>query len=120
MLKNFGRNIWIADGSNVAVIGFRYPTRMAVMRLSNGSLFIWSPIQLTDSLRTEVDAVGQVRHIIAPNSLHHLFLAEWKRAYPGARVYAPPGLRKKRQDVLFDADLGSEPGQDWAEEIDQV
>jgi hypothetical protein len=88
MLKEFGREIWIADGPDVAVVGFHYPTRMAVVRLRDGSLFIWSPIKLTDSLRSAVDAVGEVRHIVAPNSLHHLFLQEWKRAYPGAKVYA--------------------------------
>ena len=120
MLKQFGREIWIADGPDVSVVGFHYPTRMAVMRLSSGDLFIWSPIQLTDSLRAGVDALGQVRHIIAPNSLHHLFLPEWKRAYPGANVYAPPGLRKKREDVDFDADLGNAPSPDWVDEIDQV
>jgi len=120
MLKEFGREIWIADGPDVAVFGFHYPTRMAVVRLRDGSLFIWSPIKLTDSLRSAVDAAGEVRHIIAPNSLHHLFLQEWKRAYPGAKVYAPPGLRKRRADIVFDADLGSEPSPDWAEEIDQV
>jgi uncharacterized protein DUF4336 len=120
MLKQFGREIWTADGRNVSVVGFHYPTRMAVMRLSGGSLFIWSPIQLTDSLRAAVDALGQVRHIIAPNSLHHLFLPEWKRAYPGANVYAPPGLREKREDIDFDADLGNGPSPDWVDEIDQV
>jgi hypothetical protein len=120
MLKEFGHAIWTADGPDVAVVGFRYPTRMAAIGLSDESLFIWSPIQLTDRLRAEVDAVGQVRHIIAPNSLHHLFLPEWKRAYPGAKVYAPPGLRKKRKDIVFDADLGSAPDPDWVAEIDQV
>jgi hypothetical protein len=120
MLKELDHEIWIADGSEVAVVGFRYPTRMAVIRLSDGGLFIWSPIQLTDGLRAEVDAVGQVRHIIAPNSLHHLFLPEWKRAYPSAKLYAPPRLRKKREDIVFDADLGSVPSLDWIGEIDQV
>jgi hypothetical protein len=120
MLKQFGHEVWIADGPDIAIVGFHYPTRMAVIKLSDHSLFIWSPIQLMDNLRTEVDALGQVRHIIAPNSLHHLFLPEWKRAYPGAKVYAPPGLRKKRQDIVFDADLGDAPGPDWAGEIDQV
>ena len=37
-----------------------------------------------------------------------------------ARVYAPPGLRKKRADIRFDADLGDGPSSDWAGEIDQV
>jgi hypothetical protein len=120
MLTEFGHEIWTADGPHVSLAGFHYPTRMAVIRLSDEGVFIWSPIQLTDSLRAEVDAVGPVRHIVAPNSLHHLFLPEWKRAYPGARVYAAPGLRKKRKDIVFDADLGNVPGRDWGEEIDQV
>jgi hypothetical protein len=120
MLKQFGHDLWIADGPNVAVAGFHYPTRMAVIKLSDGSLFIWSPIKPTDSLRAEVDAVGQVRHLIAPSSLHHLFLPEWKRAYPKAWLYAPPGLRKRRNDITFDADLGNAPSPDWVEDIDQV
>jgi hypothetical protein len=36
MLEQFDHEIWIADGSEVAVIGFRYPTRMAVIRLFGG------------------------------------------------------------------------------------
>jgi hypothetical protein len=120
MLKQFGDEVWTADGPDLVIAGFHYPTRMAVIRLSDGRLFIWSPIQSTDILRAEVDSLGQVRHIIAPNSLHHLFLPEWKRAYPGAKVYAPPGLRKKRKDIVFDDDLGNAPNQDWAGEIDQV
>jgi hypothetical protein len=120
MLKQFGHEVWTADGTDVVIVGFHYPTRMAVMRLSDRCLFIWSPIQLTETLRAEVDAFGQVRHIIAPHSPHHLFLPEWKSAYPGAKVYAPPGLRKKREDIVFDADLGNTPSPDWAEEIDQA
>lgn len=120
MVQEFGREIWIVDGPCVAVAGFHYPTRMAVIRLSDGSLFIWSPIRLTDALRAAVDAIGRVRHIVAPNSLHHLFLAEWKQAYPDATLYAPPGLRQKRQDIAFDADLGDAPDAAWAGEIDQV
>lgn len=119
-MKEFGRDIWIADGPDVAVARFRYPTRMAVIRLADGGLFVWSPIRLTDDLRAAVDALGRVAHIVAPNSLHHLFLAEWQRAYPGARLYAAPGLRKKRRDLAFDAELDDAAASDWAGEIDQV
>jgi hypothetical protein len=120
MLKSFGEDIWIAEGADVAVVGFRYPTRMTVIRLGNGDLFIWSPIAFSDDLRAAVDALGRVRHIVAPNSLHHLFLQAWKSAYPDAKLYAPPRLRKKRADIVFDADLGDTPSLDWAGEIDQV
>jgi hypothetical protein len=120
MPKSFGQEIWIADGAEVAVAGFRYPTRMAVIRLGNGDLLIWSPIAFGDELRAAVDALGRVRHIVAPNSLHHLFLPEWKRAYPEAKLYAPPRLRTKRADIAFDGDLGNAPITAWAGEIDQA
>ncbi len=120
MLKPFGRDIWIVDGGEAAVAGFRYPTRMAVIRLSDGGLFIWSPIALTPSLRTDVDTLGPVRHIVAPNSLHHLFIQDWKRGYPEAKLHAAPGLRKKRADIPFDAELADAPAREWAGQIDQV
>ncbi|AMN44995.1 DUF4336 domain-containing protein [Rhodoplanes sp. Z2-YC6860] len=120
MLQPFGPNIWIVDGSDVAVAGFRYPTRAAVIRLSAGGLFIWSPVHLTDKLRTELDALGTVRHIVAPNSLHHLFLHEWKQAFPNARLYAPPRLQKTRPDLAFDAELDDESGTEWSGEIESV
>ncbi|MBN9268389.1 MAG: DUF4336 domain-containing protein, partial [Hyphomicrobium sp.] len=106
MLTPFDDEIWIADGPEVAVVGFRYPTRMAIIRLSDGGLFIWSPVALTQSLGAAVDILGPVRHIVAPNSLHHVFVPDWKRAYPHAKLYAPPGLRQKRKDIAFDCDLG--------------
>lgn len=120
MLTPFGHDIWIADGPHVSVAGFHYPTRMAAIRLADRSLFIWSPVELTGELRAQVDALGDVRHVVAPNSLHHLFIPEWKQAYPGAKLHAPPGLREKRPDIAFDADLGDAPNAGWAGAIDQV
>lgn len=121
MLKEFGPDIWIADGPDVvAALGFHYPTRMAVIRLNVGDLFIWSPTALTDRLRAEVESLGKVRHLVAPNLLHHVFIADWKRAYPDAYLYAPPGLREKRKDLDFDGDLTNAPMPYWAGEIDQV
>jgi hypothetical protein len=121
VLEPFGPNIWIAGGPDVtAYLGFHYPTRMAVIRLGSGDLVIWSPVPLADALRAEVDALGPVRHIIAPNSLHHLSVPDWAQAYPAARLHAAPGLRTKRKDIAFHDDLSDAPNADWAGEIDQA
>ena len=121
MLKPFAPDIWIADGSEiVATLGFRYPTRMSVVRLADGGLFVWSPVALSEGLRAEVDMLGEVRHLVAPNSLHYLFIPEWKRAFPTARVHAASGLREKRADIAVDTELGDAPNAAWAGEIDQV
>lgn len=119
-LREFGADIWFADGPAVSFYGFPYPTRMVVIRLSNGDLFVWSPIELSPALKREVDRFGRVRHLVSPNSLHHLFLGQWKKAYPDAQLYAPPGLRRKRKDLAFDAELGDVPDKAWKNEIDQV
>ena len=120
MLKSFGPEIWIVDGSQVSTGGFHYGTRVAVIRLSAGDLFIWSPVRLTEELRSQIDALGEVRHLVPPNSLHHLFVDDWRSAYPKASIYAPPRLRKKRKDIDFAGDLGNEPAAAWAGDIDQA
>ncbi len=121
MLQPLDENLWTAAGPQVRVLGFGYPTRMAVMRLKDGGLFIWSPTQLTAELRAAVDALGPVRHLVSPTAMHHLFLAQWQAAYPDARLYAPPGLRQRRPDLAFDADLeDGAMGHPWAGEMDQV
>jgi len=119
-LQPFGPDIWIADGPVASFHGFPYSTRMAVIRLSDGSLFVWSPVALSAALRAVVDALGPVRHLVSPNALHHLFLAEWTSAYPDARLYASPRLRRKCQDLSFNAELGDVPEPAWAGDIDQV
>jgi len=119
-LREFGPDIWIAEGPVVSFLGFAYSTRAAVIRLSNGGLFVWSPIALTDALERDVDAIGPVRCLVSPNRLHHLFLEQWKFAYPEARLYASPGLRRKRRDLSFDGELGDAPEPEWATDIDQV
>jgi hypothetical protein len=119
-LQPIGQDIWIADGESVSVAGFHYPTRMALIRLNDGGLFVWSPTALSDALRAEVDTLGPVRFIVAPNSLHHLFIPPWQAAYPGAKTIAAPGLAKRRSDIAFDGELGDDAHAGWAQEIEQV
>ena len=120
MLEEFGPSLYAADGPTVSFMGFPYPTRMAVVRLSDGSSWVWSPVGLTDELASAVDAIGPVRYVVSPNKIHHLFLAGWRERWPEARVYAPPGLAKRKPELHFDAELGDAPDPAWADDIDQV
>ena len=120
MLEEFGPSIYTADGPTVSFYGFPYPTRMAVVRLSDGNVWVWSPIALSDELVNSLTALGPVRHIVSPNKIHHLFLAEWVERWPAARLYAPPGLANRRRDLTFDEELGDQPNPAWAADIVQV
>ena len=108
-LVPIGPDIWLAEGAVVSFYGFPYPTRMVLIRLAGGGLFVWSPIALSAELMADVDALGPVEHLASPNAIHHLFLGAWKTAYPAARLYASPGLARKRKDLRFDATLNDMP-----------
>jgi hypothetical protein len=120
MLEAFGPSLYVAEGPTVSFYGFPYPTRMAIAPLGDGGLWLWSPVALTAELERAVDALGPVRHIVSPNKIHHLFLAEWAARWPEARLHAPPGLAARRPDLHFDAELTDLPDPAWASDIDQT
>ena len=120
MFKEFGPSLYMADGPTVSFYGFPYPTRMAVARLSDGSAWVWSPVALTDDIVDFMETFESVGHIVSPNKIHHLFLAQWHDRWPSAHMYAPPGLAERKPDLPFDAELGDTPAPAWAGDVDQV
>ena len=97
MLERVHETLWVVDGENVSFYGIPYPTRSLIACLQNGDLWIWSPVKLTANLRAEVDRLGPVRHLVSPNKLHHLYLQDWKAAYPEIAVV---GTAIDDQEVL--------------------
>ena len=121
-MEPFASELWLFDGPAVTGAGgFRFPTHMVVIRLPGaGGLWVWSPVALTEDVRRTVDALGPVRHLIAPNTLHHTFLAEWTACYPEAQVYAAPGLTQEVAATTIHSTLADEADPAWAGVIDQV
>lgn len=115
-----GGNIWIVDGDVVPWFGMPYTTRTTVVRLSGDRLWIHSPGAITESLKRELDSLGDVGYLISPNKIHHLYLSDWQSLYPDALLFASPGLADKRQDITFDQQLSDYPDSEWAAEIDQL
>lgn len=84
---------------------FRLPARMTVLPLREGGIALVSPIPIDDALAGTLAALGEVRFLIAPNLLHHLYLDAAIRRYPAATVLAPSGLAHKRPDLRIDRSL---------------
>jgi len=125
-LKPVAGEIWLVDGP---IIGFRYlgmrlpfPTRMTIVRLSNGSLWVHSPTELTAELRADIENLGPVRHLIAPNRIHYWWIGDWQRAFPDALAHGAPGVRERAaaRGIAFDRDLSDQPAPEWAGQIDQL
>jgi hypothetical protein len=85
--------------------GFWFPTRMTVMPLGGDGIGLISPIPIDDVLARKVEALGEVKALIAPNLLHHLYLGAAIARWPRASVLAPAALRIKRPDLRIDRAL---------------
>jgi len=119
-MRELDENLWVTEAPlkvfGVADVG----ARMTIVRLADGGLWVHSPIRLTDARKAALDRLGPVRSVVAPNCFHHMFVRDYFAAYPDARVYAAPGLEKKRKDLPFHGVLGDDAPEDWAGEIDQT
>jgi hypothetical protein len=119
MLEPFGSDLWFADGETVSFHGFDYPTRMVAVRLADGGLWLWSPVEKTTALEEEIRALGPVRHIVSPNNLHHLFLGQWQTAFPDAKLWGTATTIAKYPDLQFAGALDDDSPADWRGQIGQ-
>jgi hypothetical protein len=129
VLKPVGEDLWVVDGPviRMAYLGgsIPFPTRMVIVRLRSGDLFLWSPIEPDGGLLSQVDALGPVGHLVSPNKIHYAHIGAWKRWYPEAMTWASPGVRERAAsqgvDVsAFDVELSDEANVLWREDLDQL
>jgi len=114
--KPVGPDIWLIDGPVVRCGRIPYSTRATVVRLENGDLWVHSPTALSDALRAEIDALGPVRHLVAPNHAHTRHIADWHAVYPRATVWAAPGVTLEMACALQPA--AAEPP--WSGQMEQI
>jgi hypothetical protein len=119
MLESIADGVWV-EARPLRFFGVETGTRMTVVRLADGGLFVHSPIPLDGGTREAVDALGKVKAVVAPSLFHHLSVGEWMRAYPGAVFCACPGLEHKRRDLDWQRVLGDEPEPEWRGDLEQV
>lgn len=89
-------------------------SRATLISMPSGAVAVFSPIALTDEVRNAVREMGTLKYVVAPDMVHHIFVGQWHKEFPDARVVAPDGLQQKRekagdQDVRFDTVF--KPGQ---------
>lgn len=115
-LVSLSEDIWYTE-SKLNWYFLTFGIRMVVVKLPGGGLWLHSPIQIDDGLYEEIVNLGNVEHIVAPSCLHHMYAQDAKNRFPGATLWAAPGLEKKRSDIKFDATFNKEEPS-WRDSID--
>ncbi len=117
-LEPFADGVWICDGPRVRMMTIPFETRMTVVALESGSLWVHSPFQPTPGLQADVDALGTVGFIVAPNKIHSLGVGPWKERYPSAEVWVSPRFRERHPRAPVDHVMGTEAPAAWNGQIE--
>jgi len=121
-LQAFGRYLWIVDGLPVRDFGVMFTTRMTIARLSDGSLWVHSPVSVPFAALSRITDLGPVRYLVAGTPRHVWRLAEWHALFPDAQLWAPriSPLTLKKGHLPFTGTLGNGAPQGWATDFDQL
>lgn len=101
-LEDHGGGLWSSSGTIRLPGGLVLPLRTVIARLPEGGLWIHAPRAFTAEEADEIDALGVVEHLVAPNALHHLAFADAVARWPDATTWGSAALATKRPDLAFD------------------
>lgn len=77
-----------------------FDLRMLALRLTNGTLLVYSPIPLKkDESFGKLEALGQVSVVLAPNHFHTLGIKPFKTRYPQLQLLASQAAISRLQKV---------------------
>ena len=100
-LREIASNFWVIEDA-ISLGGIHLPLRSVLIRLKNQELLMISPTHPSDALVSEIKKKGHLKHIIAPNVFHHLFVSKMKDFFPESKTYCCAGLEKKKKNFKFD------------------
>ncbi|HEX6002316.1 MAG TPA: DUF4336 domain-containing protein [Hyphomicrobiaceae bacterium] len=120
-LKHVADDVWVVDGPVIrfGLPRIRFPTRMTVLRLRDGGLFVHSPTPLPPGLKSAIKGLGDPAWIVGPNRIHYWWIPDWHAGFPAAQVYLAPGI-KEQAGARIDFDgltLDRPSGYPWDAEV---
>jgi hypothetical protein len=121
-MQAFAQNVSIVDGPNVRDFGVLFPTRMIIVKLTNGSLWVNSPVSVPFDTLKRITALGPVRYLIAATPRHVWRLEGWHTLFPEAQLWVPrtSPLTLKKGHLPFTGILRDAPYHGWADDFDQL
>ena len=121
-LRAFAKNIWVVEGPNVRDMGVMFTTRMTVVKLANGSVWIESPVPVPFETLKRITELGPIKYLLAATPRHVWRLERWHTLFPEAQLWTsrPTLFTLKQGNLSFTGVLGDAPNQGWADDFDQL
>jgi len=107
-------NLWTIDRRLRMPGGPILPTRTTIVVLDDGGLLVISPPPVEAGGLEALDAIGPVRHVLVPNSFHHLNAGRFMSHYPDASFWAAPGLFSRVPGLPAGSEITESAPREWS------
>jgi hypothetical protein len=121
-LQEFAKDVWIVDGPVVRDMGLFFTTRMTIVKLMDGSIWISSPVPVSFDALKEISELGDVRYLIAATPRHVWRLDTWHTLFPDAELWVsrPTIFTLQKGPLPISGYLGDKPIPAWEADFDQL
>ncbi|KAG1769346.1 hypothetical protein EDD22DRAFT_948953 [Suillus occidentalis] len=111
VIREVAKDVWIFSRPFARLGIFPMGGRSTAIKLRQGGVWVLASTPLTQDTRNKIDELGEVKYIIGADAVHHLFLGEFKRAYPNAKLIGVEDAIKNMSDksLQFDGLWGRDP-----------
>lgn len=111
VIREVTKDVWTFSCPFARFGVFPVGGRSTAIKLSNGDVWVLASTPLNDETKSKLKEIGPVKWIIGADAVHHLFLGDFKREYPSAKLIAVEEAIKKKtaEGLKFDGAWGSDP-----------
>ncbi|KAF8588156.1 hypothetical protein K439DRAFT_1629994 [Ramaria rubella] len=109
VIRQITQEIWTFSYPFLRLGIFPVGGRSTAIKLKNGNVWVLASTPLNSETKTKLDELGDVKYIASGDALHWMFLEDFKKAYPTAKVVGPEALLTKPGCAKLDGVYGRDP-----------
>ncbi|KAF9456598.1 hypothetical protein BDZ94DRAFT_1285673 [Collybia nuda] len=111
VIREVVKNVWTFSRPFARFGIFPVGGRSTAIRMKDGGVWILASTPLNDETKSKLEELGPVKYIMGADAVHHLFLSDYKRTYPDAKLIAPKEAVENHENkqLKFDGVWGTDP-----------
>ncbi|KZP25643.1 hypothetical protein FIBSPDRAFT_855572 [Athelia psychrophila] len=110
IIREVAKDVWIFSRPFARFGLFPVGGRSTAIKLRGGGVWVLASTPLDAPTKAKIDELGPVQYIINPDIVHHLYLPEFKKAYPDAKLIGIAETLERTEDkaLKFDGVWGKD------------
>jgi hypothetical protein len=111
IIREVAKDVWIFSRPFKRFGFIPFGGRSTAIKLRDGGVWVLASTPLDTETKAKLDEVGEVKYIVNADMVHHLFLPEFKKAYPKAKLLGVEAALQRSEDksLKFDGIFGKDP-----------